>query len=106
MRLIEPHHQQPDVLIEMVQSYCSRVHRGAVTCADCQELAELITHKMINCQAGKEKKCCTQCDSRCFSDAQRLQLKHIKTWSIEKIGWKKPGMMLRYHWGQSSKSVS
>ncbi|WP_413112054.1 nitrous oxide-stimulated promoter family protein [Thaumasiovibrio sp. DFM-14] len=98
MHFINPQYQEPLVVKKMVQQYCQRIHRGAVLCDDCQVLIGYIGKKIGACRSGEKKSCCLQCKKTCLSDAQRLKLKHIMTWSVERVGWREPSMMLKYHW--------
>ncbi len=82
----------------MIQQYCRRLHRGAVICEECQSLVNYIEQKIALCRSGKQKSACLQCTNTCLSDAQRLKLKHVMTWSVDRVGWKEPTMMIKYHW--------
>ncbi|WP_087019152.1 nitrous oxide-stimulated promoter family protein [Thaumasiovibrio subtropicus] len=98
VRLLDPQLQEPHVIAAMIQQYCRRLHRGAVTCDECKALEEYVTLKISHCRSGRHKTACLYCDSPCMSDAKRLQLKHVITWSLDRIGWREPSIMLKYHW--------
>ncbi|UTV29302.1 nitrous oxide-stimulated promoter family protein [Photobacterium atrarenae] len=72
------------------------LHRGAVTCPACQDLAAYVTVRIARCRLGRGKPHCLHCQHPCFSPARRLQFSHVLRWSIPRFIWRHPLRALRY----------
>ncbi|MEJ2763244.1 nitrous oxide-stimulated promoter family protein [Photobacterium sp. MCCC 1A19761] len=80
----------------LIRWYCQILHRGAVTCPACQELAAYVTARMARCPSASGKPHCLHCQRQCFSPARRLQFSHVLRWSIPRFFWRHPFRALRY----------
>lgn len=85
-----------DTAKAMIRLYCKTLHRGAITCPECEDLIEYVEQRVASCRLGDDKPNCLNCQSQCYHPAKRLHLSHVIRWSMPKFAWRRPLQALKF----------
>lgn len=85
-----------DTVTAMIRLYCKTLHRGAITCPECESLLAYVESRMVNCRISDEKPTCLQCQGHCYQSAKRLQIMHVVRWSLPRFMWRHPVKALQF----------
>ncbi len=100
-----PLDREIETLRVMIGIYCRSVHRTAVLCDSCRELADYAQQRVRRCPYGDAKPACNHCPIHCYEPRMRARMIEVMRFAGPKMIWRHPVLAIRHMIRKNPKTI-